>query len=216
MNVFEIYKSDWTKFGPFKMLHSINPVRLQYIYGAYSRCAQKELSKARVLDIGCGGGIVSSAIAKKAKEVVGIDAVAPDTILPGFEFENIDIADFETNEKFDLILALEVIEHTDPLMLIKKISSLCEVGGIVIFSTINRTFKALFGAILMAEYVFRLNPIGTHSFKDFVKPDELRLLAELNQLQYQESYGMVPSISQKWKLSNSLGINYFMTFMKTK
>ena len=217
-NIFKQLKNNWKKEGPFKMLHSINPVRLEYIYGSFYKHSKTKIEEATVLDLGCGGLIASKALAKKAKKVYCIDEFISqeekETASPNMICKECKIENFECDEKFDLIVSLEVIEHTDPFALIEKSSSLLKKDGILIISTINRTLKSAFGAIFLAEYILKLNPIGTHEYKGFVKPDEIKLIGMQNNLSTLDIKGMVPSFSKKWKLSENTNINYFITLKK--
>jgi 2-polyprenyl-6-hydroxyphenyl methylase / 3-demethylubiquinone-9 3-methyltransferase len=217
-NIFKTLKNNWKKEGPFKMLHSINPIRLQYIYGSFHQHSKTKLEDATVLDLGCGGLIASKALAKKVKKIYCIDEFISleeqADVSENMVCQECKIEDFECEEKFDLIVSLEVIEHMDPFALIEKAASLLKKDGILIISTLNRTLKSAFGAIFLAEYILKLNPIGTHQYKKFVKPDEIKLIGSQNNLTTLDLKGMVPSFSQKWKLSENTNINYFITLKK--
>lgn len=210
MNIFESKQDDWGANGSFKILHKINHLRLKYVYSRWAKHKNTEIQKAEILDIGCGGGLITEALIKKGCKCTAIDEFTNNP-----NYIKTKLEDWKDERKFDLIIAFEVIEHTDPGAFIKQISPKLKPGGIVMFSTINRNMKSLFAAIGLAEYVLRWNPIGTHEWKAFVKPDELTWLCANENLEKKDSIGIKLSIFEGWKFCESLDVNYFATFQKT-
>lgn len=211
----------WDLNGPFKTLHEINPVRMEYVCGQIRKhIGREDIKDVSILDIGCGGGIVSVPLARLGGKVTGVDMGQ----------ENIDAAKqyakthklnikyicgeiSSIKDKYDVITCLEVVEHVDNLeKFVIEISKLLKPGGLVIFSTINRTLKAFALAIGVAEYLTCWVPRGTHSFDKFVKPSELANLCEQNQIILSDIKGMSYNIiSRKWLLADDIDINYFLT-----
>ena len=228
-NISEIEKftsladSWWDIDGPFKTLHEINPTRLEYICNQIRKHIGKEdISGLEILDIGCGGGIVSVPLARLNAKVTGLDA-GPENIIAAkayakgegldIEYLSSDVSDI--HKKYDVVLCLEVVEHVDNLdEFLKNISHLLKPNGLVILSTINRTLKAFALAIASAEYILRWVPRGTHSFDKFAKPSELTNLLEANNINVLDIKGMSYNIfSKRWSLSDDIGVNYFLTGM---
>ena len=229
-NVSEIQKftsiadSWWDTNGPFKTLHEINPTRLEYIcHKIRDRLGKKDISGTKILDIGCGGGLISIPLARLGAKVTGIDvgkenieAAKKHAATKGIavEFLSQDISTLKT--KYDVVLCLEVVEHVDNLeTFIHDISDLLKPNGIVIFSTINRTLKAFALAIGVAEYILRWVPRGTHSFDKFVKPSQLTKMLEANEINVLDITGMsYHLLDKRWDLSSDIDVNYFLTGKK--
>lgn len=210
----------WDETGKFKPLHEINPVRLEYLIRQIKSNTSSTKENVKVLDIGCGGGLVSVPLSKVGYDVTGLDA----------SIENIQIAKTRkskakfipstieelaaSDEKFNVVLALEVVEHVDNLELfINSCEKVLMKHGILIISTINRTLKSMLFAKIGAEYILRWLPVGTHSWDKFLKPEEIQGIVQSRKI---DMTGMVYSpISRKWSLSDSdLAVNYFLTFRK--
>ena len=169
----------WDPQGPQKALHALNPVRLDYV------AARVSLRDARVLDVGCGGGLLSEALAREGAEVVALD-LAPDLLkvarLHGLEsgvrvdyrLQSAEALAAEAPGSFDVVTCMEMLEHVpDPAAVVAACAALLRPGGRLFLSTLNRTPAAFALAIVGAEYVARLLPKGTHQYRDFIKPSEL-------------------------------------------
>jgi 2-polyprenyl-6-hydroxyphenyl methylase/3-demethylubiquinone-9 3-methyltransferase len=211
----------WDKTSEFKPLHEINPLRLNYIDNLVP------LNGKTVLDVGCGGGILSESIAEKGAKVTGIDlgekalkvaqlhslesGVAVDYRLISVE----DLAE-EQPASFDVVTCLEMLEHVpDPASVIAACAKLVKSGGHVFFSTINRNPKSYLFAVLGAEYVLNMLPRGTHDYAKFIKPSELASWARVSGLSLQNQSGMSYNpITQVYSLGNDVSVNYLMHFVK--
>ena len=202
----------WDVQGPYRTLHQINPARLQFVERFVV------LSGLRVLDVGCGGGILSEALAERGASVLGIDLAesalqAAEAHRAGQAVEYRLESSRETaarGEVFDVVTCMEMLEHVaDPAAVLRDIDALLKPGGWAFFSTINRTFKARLGAVYAAEYLLRLVPQGTHQYDWFIKPAELSRMAERAGLTPVAFCGMdyLP-LRQSARLSRNLDINY--------
>ena len=202
----------WDVQGPYRTLHQINPARLQFVERFVV------LSGLRVLDVGCGGGILSEALAERGATVVGIDLAesalqAAEAHRAGQAVEYRLESSRETaarGEVFDVVTCMEMLEHVaDPAAVLRDIHALLKPGGWAFFSTINRTLKARLGAVYAAEYLLHLVPQGTHQYDWFIKPAELSRMAERAGLTPVAFCGMdyLP-LRQSARLSRNLDINY--------
>ncbi|WP_314909917.1 bifunctional 2-polyprenyl-6-hydroxyphenol methylase/3-demethylubiquinol 3-O-methyltransferase UbiG [Cardiobacterium hominis] len=202
----------WDVQGPYRTLHQINPARLQFVERFVV------LSGLRVLDVGCGGGILSEALAERGATVVGIDLAesalqAAETHRAGQAVEYRLESSREVaarGERFDAVTCMEMLEHVaDPTAVLRDIHAVLKPGGWAFFSTINRTLKARLGAVYAAEYLLRLVPQGTHQYDWFIKPAELSRMAERAGLAPVAFCGMdyLP-LRQSARLSRNLDINY--------
>ena len=213
----------WDKNSEFKPLHDINPLRLNYIK---EQCGGS-LQGKRILDIGCGGGILSESLALEGATVVGIDLaeagleVAKLHLLESgldidYKFISAEELVESEQESFDVIACLEMLEHVpDPSLVIEACSKLVKSNGRVFFSTINRNPKSYFFAIVGAEYVLRWLPIGTHEWEKFVKPEKLNEMAKNHYLELENLDGMKFNLlTDKWSLSSDKSINYIAQFKK--
>ena len=198
--------------GPYRTLHQINPARLQFVERFVV------LSGLRVLDVGCGGGILSEALAERGASVLGIDLAesalqAAEAHRAGQAVEYRLESSRETaarGEVFDVVTCMEMLEHVaDPAAVLRDIHALLKPGGWAFFSTINRTLKARLGAVYAAEYLLHLVPQGTHQYDWFIKPAELSRMAERAGLTPVAFCGMdyLP-LRQSARLSRNLDINY--------
>lgn len=213
-------KSWWDPKGDFKPIHLLNPLRVSYINEKSGGLFGK-----KVLDVGCGGGILSEAMAKLGANVTGIDM----TTMPleiakqhaeqsglTIGYQQTTIEDFLQKqtacnaEKFDVITCLEMLEHVpDPLSIIQSCKALLKPNGMLFFSTINRTFKAYMLVIIGAEYVLKLLPKGTHEFEKFIKPAELLNWADQAELKCTEMVGYhFNPLTEKFWLNQDVSCNY--------
>jgi 2-polyprenyl-6-hydroxyphenyl methylase/3-demethylubiquinone-9 3-methyltransferase len=213
----------WNEKGKFAPLHSMNPVRIEYIRDKIISNFGS-VNSLSLLDTGCGGGLISEPMARLGANVTGIDASEKNIAVATLHAEkmglNIDYrcttveAMALTGAKFDVILALEIVEHVSDLdLFIKSISGLLKPDGVIILSTLNRTAKSYGLAIIGAEYVLRMLPIGTHSWKKFLRPSEICQKLEKNNIEITELMGMAMNpLTWKWKLdSKDLAVNYIVT-----
>jgi len=212
----------WDKNGEFKPLHEINPLRLNWI------TSQVNLTGMRVLDIGCGGGILSESMAKQGAMVTGIDlgkevlGVANLHKLESkldIEYNCISAEDFArlNNEQFDVITCFEMLEHVpNPKSIIKACYTLAKPGAKLFFSTINRNIKSYLFAIVGAEYVLRMLAQGTHDFAKFITPAELALWCRTYQLNVNNITGLSynPLLSN-YKLTDDTSVNYLLSAVKS-
>jgi len=213
----------WDRNSEFKPLHDINPLRLNYIK---EQCGGT-LKGKRILDVGCGGGILSESLALEGATVVGIDLaeagleVAKLHLLESgldIDYQSIsaeDLAEKET-ESFDVIACLEMLEHVpDPSLVIEACSKLVKPQGKVFFSTINRNPKSYFFAIVGAEYVLNLLPKGTHNYEKFIRPSEIDEWARSSDLSISSMIGMTYNpITKKYKLGDDVSVNYMVHYEK--
>lgn len=211
----------WDKDSEFKPLHDINPLRLSYVEQFAG------LKGKKILDVGCGGGILSEAMAKAGAHVTGIDLAeaslnvaqlhALDSDLE-INYLNVSVEDYalEHPEHFDVVTCLEMLEHVpDPASVVRSCAALTKPSGQTLFSTINRNPKSWFMAIAGAEYVLNLVPKGTHEFKRFLKPSELGNFARSANLKIQDLTGMgYNPITRHYSLNKDIDVNYLMACQK--
>ncbi len=224
----------WDAKGPFAPLHQIGPTRLTYIrdqlcehFGRDPK-APPSLTGLSVLDIGCGGGLVSEPLARLGANVTGIDP-AQETIEAAKAHAKgsglkiayraamaEDLA--EEGKSFDAVHLLEVVAHVPGVAaFLKRLAPLVKPGGVMILSTLNRTLKAYALAIVGAEYILRWMPVGTHQWDRFVRPEELKAAVEGAGLKLAGTRGMVyDPLADEWSLSGDTGVNYFATATKAK
>ena len=207
----------WDKTSEFKPLHDINPLRLAYVQD------HAPISGKRVLDVGCGGGILAEAMCKAGAQVYAIDMAEASlnvARLHALESElDIDYQQISAEEyaeqkesSFDVVTCLEMLEHVpDPASVVQSCARLVKPGGYVFFSTINRNPKAWLFAIAGAEHVLRLLPKGTHDFKRFLRPSELGAFARSAGLELQDISGMgYNPLTRHYSLNKDLDVNYLM------
>lgn len=223
----------WNQEGEFKLLHQINPVRINYLKEKICQHFNKDvnepepLKQINILDIGSGGGLVSSALCQLGAKVTGLDA----------NYHNIKAATEHAKEqeleinyvqgtvedyakehqgKYDLVVCLEVIEHVaNPQLFVAKICELVKKEGMLVFSTINRTVKSYLLAIIMAEYVLRWVPKKTHQYRKFIRPSELYAMFDQNIWRLTELKGLIFNpLEQNWQLSDNIEVNYFATLIR--
>ncbi len=217
----------WDPHGKFAPLHRINPLRVEWITNRIQDSGFR-IQEISLLDIGCGGGLISEPMAKLGMQVTGIDASEKNITVAKLHAEksglNIDYRCttaedlLGTQTQYDIVLALEIIEHVaDIPAFVACVCKLAKPGGLVIFSTLNRTAKAYAFAIVGAEYVLRWLPRGTHTWNKFVKPSELSRHLRTNNAEVKDMTGMVMNpLTMKWELKeNDLSVNYLITAVKT-
>ena len=220
----------WDIEGKFKPLHKFNPSRIKYIknkvithYNIISK--QQPLKNIQLLDIGCGGGLLSEPMCRLGAKVTAIDASQNNINVAKYHAKknNLKINYLCTSpekvifkKKFDVILNMEIVEHVDDLNLfIKKSSFLLKKNGLMFVATLNRTLKSYLFAIIGAEYFLRWLPIGTHDWNKFVEPKELEDIGKKNSLEFKKSDGFTFNIlKNEWELSNDLSVNYITLFKK--
>jgi len=213
----------WDAQGEFKTLHDINPLRMEFI----SRYV--EISGQRVVDVGCGGGILTEALARQGADALGID----------LSEELVDVADLHSLEAgvevryqkmsaeelaqqrpagFDVVTCMEMLEHVpEPAAIIEACSRLVRPGGVVFFSTLNRKAKAYLLAILAAEYLLHMLPKGTHDYKTFIKPSELCQAARQAGLQLLGMVGIEYNpLRRRFFLGNDVDVNYIAAFGRSE
>lgn len=217
----------WDGNGPFAPLHRLNPVRLSYIkaqicshFGLDDK-ALTPFKGLRVLDIGCGGGLACEPLARLGAEVTGADADATAIVAAknharesGLDIRYINAPAEDIHEKFDVILALEIIEHvTDPAAFIQSIAILLRPGGLAIFSTLNRTPRSFALGIVAAEYILRWVPRGTHTWKKFIRPSELAAFCREAGLMPGDVTGLIfnPALNAFTLSKSDLAVNYLMS-----
>ena len=224
-------KDWWNPNGKFKPLHLFNPARIAFIreklisYFKLDANNSMPLKKLKILDIGCGGGLLCEPLNRLGATVTGIDPSS----------DNIEVAKLHSNEmnlnikymryspenlnfkiEFDVILNMEVVEHVSNINLfIKNCSKLVKKNGIMFVATINKNLKSYVFAILGAEYILRWLPIGTHDWDKFLAPQDLEIITNKNNFVTDEIVGMKFNLlSNKWCQSNDTSVNYISTFFK--
>lgn len=219
----------WDKTGPFKPLHKLNPARVQYITQHISRhhsCPDTKLSGISVLDIGCGGGLITEPLARLGADVTGVDASVENigTAKSHAHSSNLDVKYIAStaedlvkkSTQYDIVTALEIVEHVADLPLfIESCAQLVKPGGLLILSTMNRTPESYALGIVAAEYILRWLPQGTHDWKKFVKPSELVKMIKTHAMSPCDISGIrYNPLSDDFSLSNNIRINYLLTAKK--
>jgi 2-polyprenyl-6-hydroxyphenyl methylase/3-demethylubiquinone-9 3-methyltransferase len=212
----------WDPNSEFKPLHDINPLRVDYID------QRAPLAGCKVIDVGCGGGLLSEAMAARGAQVTGIDmGEAPLTVARLHQHESGVQVDYQRTTaehmaaehpaEFDTVTCLEMLEHVpDPASVIQACADLVKPGGDLFFSTINRNPKAYMLAIIGAEYLLRMLPRGTHDYRKFIRPSEMVRWARAAGLQLKDLTGMTYNpLTGEYRLGNDVDVNYLAWFRKT-
>jgi 2-polyprenyl-6-hydroxyphenyl methylase/3-demethylubiquinone-9 3-methyltransferase len=219
----------WNPRGPMAPLHKFNPVRLAYVRDQAVMHFQRDpkrlecLQGLRILDIGCGGGLLSEPLARIGADVVGADPSENNIEVAKLHAAEAGVAvDYrnttaealaDAGERFDIVLAMEVVEHvTDVPLFIRRCAEMVKPGGLMIVATLNRTLKAFALAIVGAEYVLGWLPRGTHQWDKFVAPEELeRALEDAGLRRIGESGVVYNLFADKWQLASDMDVNYMLT-----
>ena len=220
----------WNPNGKFKPLHNFNPIRIKYIkenIEKYLKIKSKDrpLKNINLLDIGCGGGLLSEPMCRLGANVVGIDASKKNIEVANFHAKKnklkIDykVASPETlkiKTKFDIILNMEIVEHVEDVeFFINESSKLLKKNGMMFVATLNKTLKSYMFAIVGAEYILKWLPIGTHDWEKFIKPEDLINISKKNNLLLDKLDGMKFNIlDDSWKISNDTSVNYIIRLIK--
>ncbi len=221
---FEALASRWWDLeSEFKPLHDINPLRTNFIDGHVG------LAGKTVLDVGCGGGILSEAMSQRGATVKGIDmGAAPLKVAKlhaleselDIDYQQITVEDLaeQQPESYDVVTCLEMLEHVpDPASIIRACYKLCKPGGQVFFSTLNRNPKSFLMAVVGAEYIMNMLPKGTHDYKKFIRPSELAAWSRQAGLKVGELVGMTYNpITKTYKLARNTDVNYLMQTNKSQ
>ncbi len=213
-------KEWWNPNGPMKTLHRMNPLRLQYIK------QHTALLEKKVLDVGCGGGLLSEALAHEGADVTAIDAnhdlirVAQEHAVHQdhpIQYLSTTIESFHAeHKKFDMIACMELLEHVpDPISVVRTCAQLMSPDALVFFSTLNRNLKSFFFSIVGAEYLLQLLPMGTHEYKKFIRPSELCEWARPYNLRLLHITGIkYQPFRQQCHFTQDVSVNYIACFIK--
>ena len=224
----------WDPKGKFKPLHMINPIRLGYIttqiateFGRDLK-APRPFEGLRLLDIGCGGGLLSEPMARLGAQVVGADAAPKNIEVARLHADQVGLeidyraetaeALLAAGESFDAVLAMEIVEHVaEPPAFVQACHDLLRPGGVLVMSTLNRTARSFAAAIVGAEWVMRWLPKGTHEWSRFITPEELAAMMQASGLKVVDRRGMVFNpLSWGWSLSDrDMSVNYAATGVRT-
>jgi 2-polyprenyl-6-hydroxyphenyl methylase/3-demethylubiquinone-9 3-methyltransferase len=218
----------WDPNGKMKPLHRINPLRLSYIRDSACRKFNRNikslncLSELRILDIGCGAGILCEPLTRLGAKVLGADPAEKNIAVAKLHAAQGELSiDYrvtaaealaDAGERFDIVLAMEVVEHvSDVKLFVSRCAEMVKPGGLMIAATINRTMKSFALAIVGAEYVLRWLPRGTHQWDKFVTPDELEIAMERAGLSTTDERGVIYNlIADRWELSTDTDVNYMV------
>lgn len=211
----------WDRHGAYKALHDINPLRLDYIE------SHAGLRGSNVIDVGCGGGLLSEGMARRGANVTGIDAGASPLAAArshlavsglSVDYQRATAEEMAARHPagFDLVTCLELLEHVpDPASTVRACSALARPGGHVVFATLNRNPKSYLFAIVAAEYILRFVPRGTHSYRRFIRPAELTAWAESSGLARLDLTGLhYNPFRRRYSLGGNHHVNYLMDFIK--
>ena len=221
----------WDVKGKFKPLHMFNPIRIEYIiskiknYFEIQNNKEYFLKNLNILDVGCGGGLISEPLSRLGANVTGIDASEKNIKIAKLHSakSNLNIRylkkspeNFNEYEKFDIILNLEIVEHVENVQLfIDSCHKLLKKNGIMFTATLNRTLTSYIKAIIGAEYILRWLPVGTHDWNKFIKPEELEKKLVKKNLKTVDIKGFeFNPLFNKWKMSNNLDVNYIVCSKK--
>jgi len=220
----------WNPQGKFRPLHKFNPIRISYIKENIIKTFKLDdneipLKDIKILDIGCGGGLLSEPMCRLGAKVTGIDASDKNIKVAKLHSKknNLQIdyfcsspEKFNAKDKFDVILNMEIVEHVEDVnFFLESCSKLLKKNGIMFVATLNKTLKSYVFAIVGAEYILRWLPIGTHEWEKFIKPEELISILEKNNFKLDKINGMnFNLIKNKWSVGNDKSVNYIAKFIK--
>ena len=220
----------WDPSGKFKPLHKFNPIRIQYIkeniISSFKlKSKKKPLDKINILDIGCGGGLLSEPMTRLGANVTGIDASSKNIGIAKLHAKKNKLKinylcsspeKLKIKKKFDVILNMEIVEHVEDInFFINSCSKLLKKNGLMFVATLNKTLKSYMFAIIGAEYVLRWLPIGTHDWEKFVRPEDLKKILSKNNLKLEKLDGMnFNIIKDEWSVSSDTSINYIVKSVK--
>ena len=220
----------WNPEGKFKPLHKFNPIRISYIKKNIIKTFKLDYNKMplkgiKILDVGCGGGLLSEPMSRLGATVTGIDASDKNIKVAKLHLKKSNLKidyfcsspeKFSVENKFDVILNMEIVEHVEDVnFFLKSCSKLLKKNGIMFVATLNKTLKSYIFAIVGAEYILRWLPIGTHEWEKFLKPEELIAILKKNDLSLDRLDGMnFNLITNKWSVSNDKSVNYIAKFIK--
>ena len=220
----------WNPEGKFKPLHKFNPVRISYLKENIIKTfklnnKRTPLKDIKILDIGCGGGLLSEPMCRLGASVTGIDASDKNISVAKIHSKKNKLKidyycsspeKFKVKDKFDVILNMEIVEHVEDVnFFLRTCANLLKKNGIMFVATLNKTLKSYIFAIVGAEYILRWLPIGTHEWDKFVKPNELISILKKNNLELDTIDGMSYSIlTKKWAVSDDKSVNYIAKFIK--
>jgi len=221
----------WNPEGKFKPLHKFNPIRISYIKENIIKTLKINQNKTplkniKVLDIGCGGGLLAEPMCRLGAEVTAIDASEKNINVAKLHSKKNDLKinyictspeKLQIKKKFDVILNMEIVEHVDDVnFFLKSSSKLLKKNGIMFIATLNKTLKSYIFAIVGAEYILRWLPIGTHEWEKFLKPEELISILKKNDLNIDRLDGMkFNMLTDSWTVSDDKSINYIAKFIKS-
>ena len=220
----------WNPLGKFKPLHKFNPIRIKYIRDSAAKhfkikSNNKPLKNLNILDIGCGGGLLSEPMNKLGASVTGIDASKTNINIAKIHSKKNKLKinyicaspeNLKISKKFDIILNMEIVEHVEDVnYFINKSSQFLKKNGLMYVATLNKTLKSYLFAIVGAEYILKWLPIGTHEWEKFVEPSKLIEYGKNNSLELKKLDGMVFNpIMDKWNISKDNSVNYIIQFKK--
>ena len=221
----------WNEHGKFKPLHLFNPVRIKFIkeklisHFKLDSTSEEPLEKLKILDIGCGGGLLCEPLCRLGATMTGIDASKNNIEVAKFHAKEMNLninyiacspENLKFKNKFNVILNMEVVEHVSNVdLFIQNCSTLIEKNGIMFVATINKNLKSYLYTILGAEYILRWLPIGTHDWDKFLTPQELEIIALKNNFTMDETAGMKFNLfSKKWHTCTDTSVNYISIFLK--
>jgi 2-polyprenyl-6-hydroxyphenyl methylase / 3-demethylubiquinone-9 3-methyltransferase len=220
----------WNPQGKFKPLHIFNPIRIKYlkeniVKDLGIKLSKKPLKNIKILDIGCGGGLLSEPMSRLGANVVGIDASEKNIQVARIHAKksglkiNYRVASpetFKTKSKFDVILNMEIVEHVEDIdFFIQQSSKLLKKDGLMFVATLNKTLKSYVFAIIGAEYILKWLPIGTHDWEKFVKPSDLINFLKKNNLKFRKLDGMkFNPLNNNWTISKDASVNYIIKAQK--
>ena len=227
----QIAEEWWNPEGKFKPLHKFNPIRISYIKENIIKTfklnyIRTPLKNIKILDVGCGGGLLSEPMCRLGANVTGIDASDRNIQVAKLHSRNNNLKinyfcsspeKFNVKDKFDVILNMEIVEHVEDVnFFLKSCSKLLKKNGIMFVATLNKTLKSYIFAIIGAEYILKWLPIGTHNWNKFVKPEDLINICKNNSLNLNNLIGVKFNIlNNEWIISEDSSVNYLAQFSKT-